>query len=388
MPSPLHLFLPIAPPSLALISCCSFFDLDLDRQPPLHHAVNLLLAGFPCGHSAVQDVMTGINDESTTLSTKTASTGNAAGQVRLEDGDDGAEVGMCGGSLCLLFPLVFFSRARIRPRCTATPTESEINRYWNVEHHTLIRFQHIELFDDDWAAFRDSWSEAQGLSKSTRDGDSTSQFAAAALAHLVRSYGLRISCWQPLRTFEGYVDAEDRRKSRDFARGILDILPILGTRLLLCCTTTTPAPATTGDLHRCAEDLVWLADEAAKCDPPVRVMYEGLSFAAHRRKSSKRRIDPTSASAWTRSIPSRSNGPILTHQPGAFPPTWMRSCKPICANWFNGYPVTRSSSTKSPMPSPMPSFKPVTMDLGHSRSLTNPSRAMIPMSLSSMQGGR
>ncbi|SCZ88664.1 BZ3500_MvSof-1268-A1-R1_Chr2-1g04557 [Microbotryum saponariae] len=51
--------------------------------------------------------MTGSNDESTTLSTKTASTGNAAGQIRLEDGDDGEEVGMCGVSL---------------PRCTATPT--------------------------------------------------------------------------------------------------------------------------------------------------------------------------------------------------------------------------------------------------------------------------
>ncbi|SCZ96381.1 BZ3500_MvSof-1268-A1-R1_Chr8-2g10157 [Microbotryum saponariae] len=162
----------------------------------------------------------------------------------------------------------------------------------SFEHHTLpskiaaaaqAGFQHIELFDNDWAAFCDSWSEAQGLPKSTRDGDSTSRFAAAALADLVRSYGLRISCWQPLRTFEGYVDAEDRRKSREFARGILDILPILGTRLLLRCTTTTPAPATTGDLDRCAEDLAWLADEAAKCDPPVRVMYEGLSFAAHRR---------------------------------------------------------------------------------------------------------
>ncbi|SGZ12135.1 BQ5605_C028g10482 [Microbotryum silenes-dioicae] len=138
MPSPLHLLLPIASPPLALISCCSFFDLDLDRQPRLHRTVHLLLTsststfastsgfgvtgGFLVRQSAVQDVMTGINDESTTLSTKTASTGNAAGQVRLEDGDDGAEVGMCGGSLCLLFSLVFFSRARIRPRCTATPT--------------------------------------------------------------------------------------------------------------------------------------------------------------------------------------------------------------------------------------------------------------------------
>ncbi|SCZ90811.1 BZ3500_MvSof-1268-A1-R1_Chr1-3g02274 [Microbotryum saponariae] len=101
------------------------FDLDLDRQPRLHRTVNLLLTsstststfastsgfgvtgGFLVRQSAVQDVMTGINDESTTLSTKTASTGNAAGQVRLEDGDDGEEVGMCGRSL---------------PRCTATPT--------------------------------------------------------------------------------------------------------------------------------------------------------------------------------------------------------------------------------------------------------------------------
>ncbi|SGY33118.1 BQ5605_C002g01451 [Microbotryum silenes-dioicae] len=43
--------------------------------------------------------MTGINDESTTLSTKTASTGNAAGQVRLEEG-----------------------MMERKPRCTATPT--------------------------------------------------------------------------------------------------------------------------------------------------------------------------------------------------------------------------------------------------------------------------
>ncbi|KDE02100.1 hypothetical protein MVLG_07324, partial [Microbotryum lychnidis-dioicae p1A1 Lamole] len=86
MPSPLHLLLPIASPPLALISCCSFFDLDLDRQPRLHRTVHLLLTsststfastsgfgvtgGFLVRQSAVQDVMTGINDESTTLSTK------------------------------------------------------------------------------------------------------------------------------------------------------------------------------------------------------------------------------------------------------------------------------------------------------------------------------
>ncbi|SCZ98839.1 BZ3500_MvSof-1268-A1-R1_Chr3-1g05654 [Microbotryum saponariae] len=93
-----------------------FFDLDLERQPRLHRTVNLLLTSstitstfastsgfgvtgsFLVRQSAVQDVMTDINDESTTLSTKTASTGIAAGEVRLEDGD------VWG------------------PRCTATPT--------------------------------------------------------------------------------------------------------------------------------------------------------------------------------------------------------------------------------------------------------------------------
>ncbi|SGY69317.1 BQ5605_C004g02994 [Microbotryum silenes-dioicae] len=66
--------------------------------------VHLHLRGFLVRQFAVQDVMTGINHESTTLSTKSEF---YAHQVRLEDGDDGEEVGMCGDSL---------------PRCTATPT--------------------------------------------------------------------------------------------------------------------------------------------------------------------------------------------------------------------------------------------------------------------------
>ncbi|SGY32372.1 BQ5605_C002g01356 [Microbotryum silenes-dioicae] len=71
--------------------------------------------------------MTGINDESTTLSTKTASTGNAAGQVRLEDGDDGEEVGMCGGSLCLLFTLTS------KKKCCGPP-----GRLWWMYQHTVV----------------------------------------------------------------------------------------------------------------------------------------------------------------------------------------------------------------------------------------------------------
>lgn len=162
----------------------------------------------------------------------------------------------------------------------------------SFEHHSLpsklkaaadAGFDSIELFDQDWWDFCRSYAEVHDLPPSKQDGDSTSKFAAAALHDLVESFGMSISCWQPIRSFEGFVDEKDRADARTFARGILDIMPILGTTLVLCCTNSAGAPQTTGDLTRCAEDLAWLADEAAACDPPIRVMYEGLSFGAHRR---------------------------------------------------------------------------------------------------------
>lgn len=162
----------------------------------------------------------------------------------------------------------------------------------SFEHHSLptkleaaaqAGFQSIELFEADWWSFRDSYAATHDLPACQQDGDSTSRFAAAALATLVESFGLEINCFQPLRNFEGFVQEDDIRQARAYAKGILDILPILGTTLLLCCTTCIPAPKTTGDLERCVEDLAWLADEAATYDPPVRIMYEGLSFATHRR---------------------------------------------------------------------------------------------------------
>ncbi|KAK4705458.1 hypothetical protein P7C70_g750, partial [Phenoliferia sp. Uapishka_3] len=161
----------------------------------------------------------------------------------------------------------------------------------SFEHHSLpskllaaaqAGFSNIELFDLDWWSFRDSYAKDHNLPPSTRDGDSTSLFAAAALGALVQSFGLSISCWQPLRNFEGFISDEDTKESRAFAKGILDIMPALGTELLLCCTTSTPAPRTSGSLDRCVRDLQWLADEAATYDPPIRIMYEGLSFGAHR----------------------------------------------------------------------------------------------------------
>jgi 4-hydroxyphenylpyruvate dioxygenase len=160
----------------------------------------------------------------------------------------------------------------------------------SFEHHSIeskfaaakeAGFANVELFDNDWFDWRDSFAKRHNLPPST-DGDDTSHKAARALADLVKTYSLEFSCYQPLRAFEGFVSAEDRQKSYDNALGVLSLLPILGIDLILCCSTCTPAPETTGDLDVCARDLGWLADRAAELSPPARVMYEALSFGAHK----------------------------------------------------------------------------------------------------------
>ncbi|GAA6024951.1 hypothetical protein JCM10207_001444 [Rhodosporidiobolus poonsookiae] len=145
-------------------------------------------------------------------------------------------------------------------------------------------FSSLELFDLDWQDYRDTFAAENGYPTPCVEGDAASHAAAASLARLARDAGVSFSCWQPLRNFEGFVDPAEREKARRYAKGILDVMCALGTDLLLCCTTSTPAPATSGALEDCAADLAWLADEAARYTPPIRIMYEGLSFGAHRQR--------------------------------------------------------------------------------------------------------
>ncbi|GAA6034698.1 hypothetical protein NBRC10512_000328 [Rhodotorula toruloides] len=144
-------------------------------------------------------------------------------------------------------------------------------------------FANIELFDLDWQDFRDRFARENGYAVPCKEGDEASRAAAREVVRLCRDAGVEISCWQPLRTFEGWLDEEDEREAREYARGILDILPLLGTDLVLCCSTTAPASRTTSSLDKAVSDLRWLADLAASYSPPIRIMYEGLSFGTHRR---------------------------------------------------------------------------------------------------------
>lgn len=145
-------------------------------------------------------------------------------------------------------------------------------------------FNSVELFDNDWYSFRDNFAKERGYPLPAEEGDLASREAAREVGKMAKRFNIRISCFQPLRTFEGFVEEEDRRDARRHAKGILDVMGLFDTDLLLVCSTTIPSPRTTGDLETAASDLSWLAELAATYSPPIRVMYEGLSFGAHRRR--------------------------------------------------------------------------------------------------------
>ncbi|GAA5916920.1 sugar phosphate isomerase/epimerase family protein [Sporobolomyces salmoneus] len=145
-------------------------------------------------------------------------------------------------------------------------------------------FNSVELFDNDWYDYRDKFAKKRGYPLPAEEGDLCSREAAKELGSIAKRLNLEFSCFQPLRAFEGFVQPEDRRRARKHAQGILDILALLGTELVLVCSTTNPSPQTTGDLDSTVEDLSWLADLAATYSPPIRIMYEALSFGTHRQR--------------------------------------------------------------------------------------------------------
>ncbi|GAA6063998.1 hypothetical protein JCM10212_000152 [Sporobolomyces blumeae] len=145
-------------------------------------------------------------------------------------------------------------------------------------------FTSVELFDNDWYSYRDSFAKEHGYPLPACEGDEASKAAARELGDLARRIGVEFSCFQPLRDFEGLVDEQARLDARRHAKGVLDVLALLGIDLVLVCSSTVPTPRTTGSLARAVEDLAWIADLAATYPQPIRIMYEALSFAAHRRR--------------------------------------------------------------------------------------------------------
>ncbi|KAH8922986.1 4-hydroxyphenylpyruvate dioxygenase [Atractiella rhizophila] len=136
-------------------------------------------------------------------------------------------------------------------------------------------FSSIELFDNDWFAFLKSYAHSKGQDE---DEDSTAIAAAQEVGSLVKQAGLKISCLQPLRDFEGWMDSEKKKDAYERARKFYILLPHLGTDLLLVPSNTSPANVLHSSPQEAVKDLTWLADRLAELQPPCRLAYEGLSW--------------------------------------------------------------------------------------------------------------
>lgn len=116
-------------------------------------------------------------------------------------------------------------------------------------------FDGIEIFEQDFI---------------THDG------SPREIGELVRSLGLEITLFQPVRDFEGLPDPL-RVKAFDRAERKFDLMQELGTDLVLMCSSCHPESL--GGIDRAAADFHALGERAATRG--LRVGYEALAWGKH-----------------------------------------------------------------------------------------------------------
>ena len=92
---------------------------------------------------------------------------------------------------------------------------------------------------------------------------------------LLAQSGLRISCYQALRDYEG-MPADEMPRRLDGARQLMDQMAVVGVDLLVMCSNTSPRAS--GDRPRMVDDLRKLGELAASRN--VRIAYETLAWGA------------------------------------------------------------------------------------------------------------
>jgi sugar phosphate isomerase/epimerase len=98
----------------------------------------------------------------------------------------------------------------------------------------------------------------------------------AAAIETVRKSGLRVTGFQVLRDFEG-LSGHLHAYKVDIAKAMLDMCHALGSRVLLCCSSTSSHA--TADAELLKKDLQKLAMLAVPYG--IRIAYEALSWGRH-----------------------------------------------------------------------------------------------------------
>jgi 4-hydroxyphenylpyruvate dioxygenase len=116
-------------------------------------------------------------------------------------------------------------------------------------------FDGVEIFENDFLTF---------------DG------SPADVGKMARDAGLAITLFQPFRDFEGLPEPQ-RSRAFDRAERKFDVMHMLGTDLMLVCSSVSPVSL--GGIDRAAADFHELGERAAKRE--LRVGYEALAWGRH-----------------------------------------------------------------------------------------------------------
>lgn len=157
-----------------------------------------------------------------------------------------------------------------------------------LEAASRAGFRWIDLFDECWAAYL----EEQGLpGDQLWEATPNNLRVARQLGDLVKSLGMRIACTQPLRNIEGIKDPDERKATFQLVTKRFPFMRAFDTDLVFMCASIRTDTGVTSDMKTVANDLAILGDMAkaysdADGGPPLRIGYEGLSWATRNTWSS------------------------------------------------------------------------------------------------------
>jgi sugar phosphate isomerase/epimerase len=150
-----------------------------------------------------------------------------------------------------------------------------------LEAASKAGFKWIDLFDECWAAYL----EEHGLpGDQLWEPTEENLRVARKLGDLVKSYGMKIACTQPLRKIEGIKDTTERRETLDLVAKRFPFMRAFDTELVFMCASIRTDSGITTDLKTVARDLAELGDMAAEFSKAdggrmLKIGYEGLSWA-------------------------------------------------------------------------------------------------------------
>ena len=134
-------------------------------------------------------------------------------------------------------------------------------------------YKAIELFFEDLEALAAELAGGQSAENQI--------LAADRIRTMCEDRDIAILCLQPFSNTEGLKDREERARRLHQLKFWFQLARVLGTNMIQIPSTFQPESQMSGDMDLIVADLQEVADLGLQQTPPIRYVFEALSFGTH-----------------------------------------------------------------------------------------------------------